>query len=357
MSVRPTSIDELCDAVVSVSRLSVRGGGTKPALSIARPEGEVLDVSGLSGIVEHVPEECTFTALAGTRVADIERLLAPHGQYLPFDPLFVEAGATIGGTVASGVNGSCRYRYGGLRDFLIGARIVDGRGRVVRSGGKVVKNAAGFLIHEAMVGSCGRLGVLAEVTFKVFPAAQAHATVVADAVDVPSAVTLMRRALAGRFDLEAVDIDTPGTLLVRVAGAFEALPQRIQALRAALAADTEVREAGHDARVWHGARECAWAPVDHALVRVPITMPRIHDVERLVRDANIPRKYGLAGNVAWMAWPGDLGALSRGLADAGLVGQVLRGRSERPFIGHVPANDFERRVRQVMDPDGRFGEE
>ena len=198
--------------------------------------------------------------------------------------------------------------------------------------------------------------MLAELTFKVFPAAEAHATVVAEAADVSSAVTLMRRALSGRFDLEAVDVEAPRTLLVRVAGAADPLPTRIQALRAALSADTEVRQAEHDAHLWRDARECAWAPIDDALVRVPITMRRIDDVERLVRDGNVPRRYGLAGNVAWIAWPGDLDALSRGLADAGLVGQVLRGTCEQPFIGHVPANEFERRVRRVMDLDGRFGE-
>ena len=93
-----------------------------------------------------------------------------HGQYLPFDPPLTAAGATIGGTVAAGINGPCRYRFGGIRDFLIGARIVDGEAAHPAGGGKVVKNAAGFLLHQAMVGSCGTLGVLAELTFKVFPA-------------------------------------------------------------------------------------------------------------------------------------------------------------------------------------------
>ena len=153
----------------------------------ASPGTPTLDLAALAGIVEHTPEECTFTALAGTRISDIERLLAQHGQYLPFDPPLAVAGATLGGTVAAGVNGSCRYRYGGARDFLIGARIVDGRGRLTRSGGKVVKNAAGFLLHQALVGSCGTLGILAELTFKVFPAAEAHATIRVDAADLASA--------------------------------------------------------------------------------------------------------------------------------------------------------------------------
>ena len=141
MTIRPGTIDELREAVLAAPRLRIRGGGTK-SLTIAGStidDRPTLDLSGLTGSVQHTPEECTFTALAGTPVSEIEALLAAHGQYLPFDPPFVAAGATMGGTAASGVNGSGRYRFGGLRDFLIGARIVDGRGRLVASGGKVVK--------------------------------------------------------------------------------------------------------------------------------------------------------------------------------------------------------------------------
>lgn len=356
MTVHPASIDELRDAVIASPRVTVRGAGTKPALSSARGDRTIIDLSGLAGIVEHTAEECTFTALAGTRVADIERLLAAHGQYLPFDPPLVNAGATIGGTVASGVNGSCRYRYGGVRDFLIGARVVDGRGQVIRSGGKVVKNAAGFLLHQAMVGSCGRFGVLAEMTFKVFPSAQAHATVTVEAADLRSALVLMKRVLAGRFDLEAVDLEAPGTLQVRVGGFAEALPARVRALQAALGTASQVLDAEDDERLWRRARELAWVAADQALVRVPMTTTRVEEVDALLAGKDAARRYGLAGNVAWIAWPGDIEELSRGLAAAGLAGQVLRGACERPFIGHVPPNEFDRRVRRVMDPDARFAE-
>ena len=160
MTLQPKSVGDLAALLPAHPRLRVRGAGTKCALSGPILEAPTLDLTALSGIVEHTPEECTFTALAGTPVAEIERVLAAHGQYLPFDPPLAAAGATIGGTVAAGVNGSCRYRYGGIRDFIIGAQIVDGRGRTTRSGGKVVKNAAGFLLHQALVGSCGRLGIL-----------------------------------------------------------------------------------------------------------------------------------------------------------------------------------------------------
>ena len=151
----------------------------------------MLDLSRLAGIVEHTPRNARSRRWRARASPTSSARSPPHGQYLPFDPPLAAAGATIGGTVAAGVNGSCRYRFGGIRDFLIGARLVDGDGRIIHSGGKVVKNAAGFLLHQAMVGSCGRLGVVAELTFKVFPAPAAHATVRVDAGDLASALALM----------------------------------------------------------------------------------------------------------------------------------------------------------------------
>src|SRR4029079_3476030 len=92
-----------------------------------------------------------------------------RGQYLPFDPKCVEAGATLGGTVASGLSGPGRFRFGGVRDFILGVRFADGAGRLLRVGGKVVKNAAGFDLPKFFVGSAGRSGVLSEIPLKVLP--------------------------------------------------------------------------------------------------------------------------------------------------------------------------------------------
>lgn len=354
MTLRPTSVDELRAAVPEHARVQLRGGGSKPGLSGPTPDRTVIDLSGLAGMVEHTPEECTFTALAGTRLADLERVLAAHGQYLPFDPPLVDRGATIAGTVAAGLNGSCRYRYGGVRDFLIGARIVDGHGRLIRSGGKVVKNAAGFLLHQAMVGSCGRFGVLAELTFKVFPRAAAYATLSVRAPDLEAALALMTAVQRARFDLEALDIEAPSTLRVRLGGAREALPERIAALDQALGgADVSLDE--QDDRVWRQAREFAWAPPDALLVRVPLTAPQVPALDAVLASGGAVRRYALAGNVAFVSWPGGAGELSSSLTALGLTGQVLLGASEAPFIGSRVDREFERRIRAVMDPDGRFG--
>src|SRR5690606_27154197 len=140
-------------------RLHVRGGGTKTALSRPADGAALLATSGLSGILEYEPGEFTFTARAGTPLSEIERALAENGQYLPFDPPLVKHGAPLGGTIAAGLSGSGRQRCGGVRDFLIGVRFVDGQGQLVRGGGKVVKNAAGFDLPKLLIGSVGRLGV------------------------------------------------------------------------------------------------------------------------------------------------------------------------------------------------------
>ena len=353
--VQPTSIAEVAAAIPTGRSWAVRGGGSKPGL--ARAGGhDVLDLSKLAGIVEHTPEECTFTALAGTSIADIERVLAPYGQYLPFDPPLVAAGATIGGTVAAGVNGSCRYRFGGIRDFLIGVRMVDGEGRIIHSGGKVVKNAAGFLLHQAMVGSCGRLGVVAELTFKVFPAPPAHATVRVDAGDLESSLSLMAAVQRERFDLEAIDLTPPGVLMLRLGGSSEAIDERASALAGVVGHDARILAGEEDAAVWQEARDLGWVAADAALVRVPLSLPQVHALDATLASDEGARRYAVAGNLAWIAWQGRIAALDAILRVQGLVGQVLSGAPGSPFIGAIAPNPFEQRLRSVLDPFGRLAD-
>jgi glycolate oxidase FAD binding subunit len=354
MTERPTGIEGVCAAVRGHPLVRARGSGTKPGTW--RPAGgaALLDLSGLAGVTEYAPEECTFTALAGTRLQEIERLLGAHGQYLPFDPPLVDAGATIGGTVATGVNGSCRLRYGGIRDFLIGARIVDGRGCLVRSGGKVVKNAAGFLLHQAMVGSCGRFGVLAELTFKVFPRPPAHATLRIDTADLASACAAVTAVQRARSEVDALDIEAPSTVWIRLGGFADALPERIARLSRAIDRPVEVLRNDADAAAWHEAREFAWVPPETTLIRVALTTPEVPVLDAIAAGGGARRRYALGGNVAFIAWPAGLADFSTALEGLGLHGQVLTGSAGRPFVGAEAPGEFERRVQAVMDPQSRF---
>ena len=338
------------------ARIRPRGGGTKPALS-QPAEGVVsLDLSGLSGMVEYEPEEYTFTALAGTPVIEVQERLAREGQYLPFDPVLVRAGATLGGTVAAGTGGSGRYRYGGIRDFLLGVRFVSGRSELVRGGSRVVKNAAGFDLPKLMVGSLGRLGVLVEMTFKVFPLAQRWMTLAASLPDLSRALETIRRLRAVPLDLAAVDLEPPGRLQVRVGGRSESVGARLERVRELVGQGVELQgqeEQDH----WDAVREFEWVPPDWNLMKVPMTTSRIAGLEESLRSIPFRTRYCAGGSMAWLAWPGPLDPVNWALADLDLTGLVIRGNGDVARPGRTQDRIFSGRIKDSLDPDGRFSEE
>ncbi len=375
---RPASIAEAQAAVRAASpgtRILARGRGTKPPLSTPPDGALALDVSGLSGIIEYEPGEFTFTALAGTPIAEIDAALAEHGQFLPFDPPLVEAGATLGGTVAAGLSGPGRYRYGGVRDFILGVRYVDGAGEVVRTGGKVVKNAAGFDISKLMVGSLGALGVLVELSFKVFPKPEAYATLRVPHPTLDAALATLHRLTGSQMDFFAIDLEPvpDGAILdVRLGGLAAALPERLARLRG-LTGDGEVLTDDADAAHWRAAREFTWRPEDSALVKVPVTPGRIARLDaELTGPSTGPstgsgpahplffeRRYSAGGQVAWLAWPGPSDVLDETLKALDLSGLVVLGqpgaaRSAR--LGVRAGQSFEQRVKAAFDPAARFVE-
>ena len=170
-------LDQIIEIIQSKSRLLPRGGMTKTGIQNP-PDIDTLDMSKISGIREYNPSEYTFTAQAGTRLKEINQMLFDNGQFLPFDPPLAAQGATLGGTVAANLSGCMRYHYGGVRDFILGVHFLDSRGQLVRAGGKVVKNAAGFDIPKLMVGSLGSLGTIVELSFKVFPRPEEYISLV-----------------------------------------------------------------------------------------------------------------------------------------------------------------------------------
>ena len=357
MSVATDLIEELQQAVRQGPKVLAHGGGTKPALSAA-PEGAAgLDVSRLSCIVDYDPSELTFTALAGTPVAEVDRALGEHGQYLPFDPPLADAGATLGGVVAAGTSGPNAFRYGGVRDFIIGVQFVDGTGRLITGGGKVVKNAAGFDLPKLMVGSMGRLGVLVRVSFKVFPRPAATLTVRADMGSTEAALAAMAQLGRGPIDLDALDLEPPGTLVARVGGAPEILDARALRLKAALGATAQQLRGEEDAAYWRSAAEFGWLPAGSTLVKVGLTPRRIPGLEVLLETHGARARHSLGGNVAWVAWPAGLSldALDAGLRDLELAGMVLQGPPGGPLLlGRLGGGAFATRVRAAIDPDSRF---
>jgi glycolate oxidase FAD binding subunit len=167
--------DRIKAAAAARTPLRIRGGGTKDFYAQSL-QGDVLDMTTLSGVTSYEPSELVITALAGTPLAELEALLATQGQCLPFEPPHFSAGATVGGMVASGLAGPARASSGGVRDFMLGVRFINGRGEHLTFGGQVMKNVAGYDVSRLMAGSMGTLGVITEVSLKVLPVPPAEAT-------------------------------------------------------------------------------------------------------------------------------------------------------------------------------------
>ncbi len=350
---QPTSAAEVQEAVRTHRRLLPRGGGSKPALSSPREGQVVLDMSGLSGVLEYDPGEYVFVARAGTRLAEVEALLAQHGQYLPFDPPLVAQGATLGGTVAAGLSGPMRQRYGGVRDFILGVQFVDGEGQLVRGGGKVVKNAAGFDLPKLMVGSLGRLGILTEVAFKVFPAPKATATLLVNFPGLEGALEALYRLAGSPIELYALDLQPPGTLVLRLGGLPEALPARLERLQAFLGRGGETLSGEAETAYWRSLNELNLGA--GALVKVALTARRIPALEQALGQA--PRRYLSAGNLLYLAWNAELKALDALLRAQGLSGLVLKGATHRPQIGIDLGQAMGHKVTKALDPQGKFAQE
>lgn len=158
--------------------LCLRGGGSKDFYGQSL-QGEVLDTTVLQGIVSYEPSELVVTVRSGTPLAELEALLAASGQYLPFEPPHyarAQGQATVGGMVASGLNGPARANAGSVRDHVLGVTLLNGRGELLRFGGEVIKNVAGYDVSRVMVGAMGTLGLLVEVSLKVLPLPPAEAT-------------------------------------------------------------------------------------------------------------------------------------------------------------------------------------
>jgi glycolate oxidase FAD binding subunit len=346
----PTSPAEVQEAVRSQPRVLPRGGGSKPALSTPREGQAVLEMSGLSGVLEYDPGEYVLVARAGTRLAEVEQLLAQNGQYLPFDPPLVEQGATLGGTVAAGLSGPLRQRYGGVRDFILGVQFVDGEGSLVRGGGKVVKNAAGFDLPKLMVGSLGRLGILTELAFKVFPFPKATATLRVTFPALEAALEAIYKLAGSPIELYALDLEAPATLVLRLGGLTEALPSRLERLQSFLSRSGEVLQGDTETQYWRHLNPLNLG--EGYLVKVALTARQIPALEKALGGA--PRRYMSAGNLLYMAWNNDLERLDTLLKSENLSGLVLKGTTPRPQIGIDLGQVMGHRVTAALDPQGKF---
>lgn len=227
--------------------LSIRGGGTR----LAEPaRGEVLSVAGLSGITLYEPGALTLVAQAGTPLAEIETALAAEGQRLAFEPpdlrglLGTQGVPTIGGVFATNASGPRRVAAGAARDFLLGVRFVDGTGRVVKNGGRVMKNVTGYDLVKLMAGSWGTLGVLTEVSLKVLPKPELTGLLTLDGLGPAEAVAVMSAALGSPWEVTGAMHGGPaGLTRLRIEGLEASVRYRLDRLKELLSRYGEVATA------------------------------------------------------------------------------------------------------------------
>ena len=279
----PTSTEEAADLLRrSTGTLLFRGAGTKQGWGgRPHPADLVVDTRGLDGVIDHSPADMTAAVQAGLPLARLQEVLAEHGQWLALDPSSEDAGATVGGLLVAGASGPRRLRNGTLRDLVIGATTVLSDGTVVRSGGHVIKNVAGYDLTKLAYGSLGTLGLVTEVVVRLHPVPETGTTV-STRCDVAEATALTLALLASPLEPSAVvwagDVPGPGLLAVR----FEGRPGAVDAQTAA--ARTMITTRGLTAEVEataHGSRTGPPEPqADGSVTRLragtrPSDLPRV----------------------------------------------------------------------------------
>lgn len=214
--------------------LRLRGGGTKDWYGQALL-GEILDTRRYSGVVDYEPTELVITVRCGTPLAEVEDLLARHRQMLAFEPPRFGAGSTIGGVVASGLSGPRRASAGAVRDFVLGAELMDGRGELLRFGGQVMKNVAGYDVSRLLAGSLGTLGLITEVSLKVLPVPFREETIRFEMDEIAALARV--NGWAGQPLPVSATCWRDGVLTVRLSGADAAVRAALQKLGGEQVAD------------------------------------------------------------------------------------------------------------------------
>jgi glycolate oxidase FAD binding subunit len=236
--------ERIRDAAERRTPLRLRGGGTKDFYGNA-PRGEILDTRGYAGIVDYEPTELVLTARCGTPLSEVQQILEAQGQMLAFEPPHFGANATFGGCIAAGLSGPRRAAAGALRDFVLGAKLLDGRGRELAFGGRVMKNVAGYDVARLAAGSLGTLALIAEASVKVMPAPATEVTLQLEAAQ-GEALAAMNRWAGQPLPVSATAWHS-GSLRLRLSGAAATL----RAARATIGG-AEVTDAG---AFWAGIRE------------------------------------------------------------------------------------------------------
>lgn len=323
--------------------LRPRGGGSKDFYG-RTPQGDVLDTRPYQGVVSFEPSELVVTARAGTPLAELEATVAEAGQMLAFEAPHFSPGATIGGAVAAGLSGPGRSSGGAVRDFVLGVKVLDGRGAVLSFGGQVMKNVAGYDVSRLMAGSLGTLGLILEVSLKVLPRPVAEVSL---RFELDQATALRRLNEWGGQPLPlSASAWEAGLLDLRLSGAEAAVASACRHLGGEVLAPA-VAKAAWVARRDHGA---PFFQTEEPLWR--LSLPSV--VPPLALGAQV-LEWG--GAQRWLASTQAPEEIRRQVAAVGGHGTLFRGgdRAGAVFTPLAPTlMSLHRRLKQAFDPAGVF---
>ncbi|PZU93046.1 MAG: glycolate oxidase subunit GlcE [Chelatococcus sp.] len=366
-------------AIAAGTPLAIRGGGTRAGLGRPSQAASTIASAGLTGITLYEPSEMVISARAGTPLAEIEQALAEKGQILPFEPmdhrpLYGSDGTpSIGAVAAANISGPRRINAGAARDSLIGVRLVNGRGEIVKSGGRVMKNVTGLDLVKLSAGAFGTLGFLTEVTFRVLPRPERIVTLQWRGLSDEEGVALLAKALGSPFEpmaaahLPAGIAGEAALTLLRLENFADSIEYRSGEL-ALLLGEYGVPERLEgedssslwrdirDARVFAGTQEAVWrlslAPTNGPKAMAALAIPQARWF------------YDWGGGLVWLAVPaqGDAGASAIRAAVARLGGYATLVRAPDAVRAAVPvfqplAEPLMRvsaGIKASFDPDGIF---
>jgi glycolate oxidase FAD binding subunit len=373
----PATEDDVIALVRAGAPIATIGNGTKRHLGPAT-SATVVSLRQLARVTAYEPGDMVVSVQPGVRLAELQKTLAPRGQWLPIDPPYADA--TIGGILATASSGPRRLGYGAVKDHLIGMRVVNAEGIVTKSGGRVVKNVTGYDLHKLHVGAFGSLGIILEAHFKVQPRPEISGAVIVGATDVeavhrlllevwgsplrPVALELLTGAATG--GLRGLAAGIPPVDALAVIGiessrpVFERHLRELEAWRSRVSGMAVLRGPAAEG-VWSALREVPEKRREEITVRLGA---RPHDLPELLRavtasgaSLQVSAATGVARAHLRRAPAADLARLVQGWQQAAAArggyavveaAPEMEGRATLPFAAPGPA--LSATLRQAWDP-------
>ncbi|TBY58861.1 FAD-binding protein [Rhizobium leguminosarum bv. viciae] len=363
----PTSETELAEFIVvsakAGTQLRIAGGSTRIEPWRAQDQAPVLSSRQMAGIVDYEPGALTLIARAGTPLEEIVSLLEREGQALAFEPmdhrrvLRTTGTPTIGGVVGANVSGPRRLAVGACRDHLLGVRFVDGRGRIVKNGGRVMKNVTGLDLTKLVCGSFGTLGMVTEVSLKTAPIPESEETLEISGITATEATTIFSTALATPFEISGAAYRS-GTAWLRIQGFAEQLAYRRERLKSLFGKYlVEVFDGAQSKLHWLGIRDLHhFVATEQPLWQILVKPTDAAPVASALEDLGGATSLDWGGGLVW--YSGEAAA-----ADVRRVGTPGHARLIRANgLGHQrffpPESDYVSRISQALrktfDPAGIF---